>query len=85
MIKHLTAERQIKLSYVFSFLFMGLALVAGLSDNIGNLIVATTGIIVTFHNIWMMKISERFDELEEMIKLEEMIEEIKKEIKYDDK
>lgn len=62
------SERQIRLSYVFCFLFIGLTLVAGVSDNVKNLIVATTGIVITFQNIWIIKISKRFDKLEQMIK-----------------
>lgn len=66
--KQLMSERQIRLSYVFCFLFIGLMLAAGFSDNVENLIVATTGIVITFQNIWIIKISKRFDKLEQMIK-----------------
>lgn len=43
-------------------------LAAGFSDNVENLIMATTGIVITFQNIWIIKISKRFDKLEQMIK-----------------
>lgn len=57
-------RRQKMFSYIFLFLFLILMLSVRFTHDVETLIVAIGGVIVTFQNIWLHKIIERLDKIE---------------------